>query len=67
MKPSGGEERLGPGQDDLDMLGLGMGANVSPQIAQCLQEGKLQSEHTYALYKEKGYHHHVPGGAPVVR
>lgn len=38
MKPSGGEERLRPGQNDLDRLGLGTGANVSPQIVQCLQK-----------------------------
>lgn len=38
MKPSGGEKRLGSGQNDLDRLGLGTGANMSPQIAQCLQK-----------------------------
>lgn len=31
MKPSGGEERLRPGQNDLDRLGLGTGANVPPK------------------------------------
>lgn len=30
MKPSRGEKRLGPGQDDLDRLGLRTGANVFP-------------------------------------
>lgn len=54
-KPSRQEERLGPEQDDLDRLGIGTGASVSPYprpVTQRLQEGKLQSEHIWALNKD---------------
>lgn len=65
MKPSRQEERLGPEQDDRDRLGIGTEASVCVPhplpVTQCLQEGKLQSEHIQVLYKDKCYHHQVLG------